>query len=140
MFPTTRRAAKIAAAAAVIPASLLVAAAAPTAAGAAWAHPASRFEVRQILFGGKLRHTFVPAGSARRRSEPLTQPDDITVLGRDLFAGFQNGVGPQGQAVDRPGQPGTGDRARPGAARHDLHRRQAGTVKLSRGGCGPWSR
>jgi hypothetical protein len=98
MLPITRRAAKIAAAAAVIPASLLITGtAAAAAAGTAQTHPASRFEVRQILFGGKLRHTFVPAGSARRRSEPLTQPDDITVLGRDLFTGFQNGVGPQGQ-------------------------------------------
>ena len=27
----------------------------------------------------------------------LTQPDDITQMGRDLFVGFQNGVGPQGE-------------------------------------------
>jgi hypothetical protein len=44
------------------------------------------------------RHTFLAAGSAKRRSEPLTQPDDMTRIGRDLFTGFQNGVGPQGQA------------------------------------------
>ena len=31
-------------------------------------------------------------------SEALTQPDDITRVGGDLFTGFQNGVGPQGQA------------------------------------------
>ena len=100
MLPTTRRAAKILMAAAGIPASVLIAGTAMAATagpGAAQHHPAPRFAVRQILLGGKLRHTFVPAGSTKRRSEPLTQPDDITVLGRDLFTGFQNGVGPQGQ-------------------------------------------
>jgi len=29
--------------------------------------------------------------------EALAQPDDITALGQDVFVGFQNGVGPQGQ-------------------------------------------
>ena len=103
MLPTARRTVKILTAAAVIPASLLIAGtamaatAAPAGPGAVQHHPAPRFAVRQILFGSKLRHAFVPAGSAGRRSEPLAQPDDITVLGRDLFTGFQNGVGPQGQ-------------------------------------------
>ncbi len=99
MLPTTRQAAKILAAAAVIPASLLIAgtAMAATAAPAA-AHPAARFAVRPILFGSKLHHTFVLAGSTKRRSEPLTQPDDITHMGHDLFTAFQNGIGPQGQA------------------------------------------
>jgi hypothetical protein len=100
MPPTTRRAAKILMAAAVIPASLLsagTAMAATAGPGAAQHHPAPRFAVRQILFGSKLGHTFVPAGSTKRRSEPLTQPDDITVLGRNLFTGFQHGVGPQGE-------------------------------------------
>jgi hypothetical protein len=101
MLPTARRTVKILTAAAVIPASLLIAGtamaatAAPAGPGAVQHHPAPRFAVRQILFGSKLRHAFVPAGSAGRRSEPLAQPDDITVLGRDLFTGFQNGVGPQ---------------------------------------------
>jgi hypothetical protein len=104
MLPTTRRAAKILTAAAVIPASLLIAGtamaatAAPAGPGAIQHPPAARFAVRQILFGSKLRHTFVPAGSTRRRSEPLTQPDDITHMGPDLFTAFQNGIGPQGQA------------------------------------------
>jgi hypothetical protein len=31
-------------------------------------------------------------------TEPLADPDDITVLGHHLFNGFQNGVGPQGEA------------------------------------------
>jgi hypothetical protein len=54
--------------------------------------------VTQVLFGMKLSHTFTPAGSTTSQSEPLTSPDDITILGRNLFVTFQNGVGPQGQA------------------------------------------
>lgn len=30
--------------------------------------------------------------------EAISQPDDITSLGGDIYVGFQNGVGPQGQA------------------------------------------
>ncbi len=30
-------------------------------------------------------------------TEALADPDDITLLGNDIFVGFQNGVGPQGQ-------------------------------------------
>ena len=109
-MPTiSRRAAKIIAATAAIPASLLfadataaVASPARTSASAS-SHalrqpPAQRYRVRQILNGMKLRHTFIPAGSAKPRSEPLADPDDITVLGRHLYTAFQNGVGPQGQA------------------------------------------
>jgi hypothetical protein len=55
------------------------------------------FKVAQILLGASLHHTFVPAGSATPRSEALSDPDDISQLGPDLFVGFQNGVGPQGQ-------------------------------------------
>jgi hypothetical protein len=101
MLPTVRRAAKILAAAAVLPASLLIAgtataAAAPARAGAdAW--PTQHYLVRPILFGSKLHHTFKPAGSTKPVTEPLTQPDDITHIGGDLFSGFQNGIGPQGQ-------------------------------------------
>src|ERR1700691_4853305 len=58
----------------------------------------TRFKVRVILNGAKLRHTFIPAGSRKSETEPLADPDDITVLGHHLFSGFQNGVGPQGQA------------------------------------------
>jgi hypothetical protein len=99
---TVRRAAKLLAAAAILPASLLIAgtttaAAAPARAGIhAW--PNQRYLVRPILFGSKLKHTFIPAGSTTPRTEPLTQPDDITHIGSDLFSGFQNGIGPQGQA------------------------------------------
>jgi hypothetical protein len=107
-MPTiSRRAAKIIATAA-IPASLLfagataaVASPARTSASAsshALRQPAQRYRVRRILNGMKLRHTFIPVGSAKPRSEPLADPDDITVLGRHLYTAFQNGVGPQGQA------------------------------------------
>ncbi len=56
------------------------------------------YNVRTILSGKSLHHWYFKAGSKKRHSEPLTQPDDITRIGNDLFAGFQNGVGPQGQA------------------------------------------
>jgi hypothetical protein len=53
---------------------------------------------RTILSGKSLHHWYTRAGSRVRHREPLTQPDDITRIGGDLFTGFQNGVGPQGQA------------------------------------------
>ena len=56
------------------------------------------YSVRQILSGKSLHHWYTRAGSRVRHSEPLTQPDDITLLNGHLFTGFQNGVGPQGQA------------------------------------------
>src|SRR5580698_931139 len=60
-------------------------------------HQARHFRVRVVLNGAHLRHTFVPHGSATPKTEALADPDDITVLGHDLFVGFQNGVGPQGE-------------------------------------------
>jgi hypothetical protein len=54
--------------------------------------------VRQILSGQSLHHWYTRAGSRKQHRESLTQPDDITVIRRNLFTGFQNGVGPQGQA------------------------------------------
>ena len=54
--------------------------------------------MRQILSGQSLHHWYTKAGSRKRYCEALTKPDDITMLGGDLFTGFQNGVGPQGQA------------------------------------------
>ena len=38
------------------------------------------------------------AGSTVSHTETLSDPDDISRLGNDLFVGFQNGVGPQGEA------------------------------------------
>jgi hypothetical protein len=71
---------------------------------ASFAPPASAkpagvtYQVTQILSGESLHHSYQSAGSPVWHSEPLTQPDDITRVGGDLFTGFQNGVGPQGQA------------------------------------------
>jgi hypothetical protein len=56
------------------------------------------YQATQILSGQSLHHSYQRAGSRRWHSEPLTQPDDITRIGGDLFTGFQDGVGPQGQA------------------------------------------
>ena len=109
MLVTGRRTVKILAATAVFPVGLLLAGSSAAIASpvttrrfclgstrpAAW-RP-STYRVRRILNGMKLRHTFTPAGSATRRSEPLTSPDDITVLGHHIFTAFQNGIGPQGQ-------------------------------------------
>jgi GLTT repeat (6 copies) len=50
-----------------------------------------------ILSGTTLTHTFTPAGTTLPATEPLSDPDDITLLGDDIFVGFQDGVGPQGQ-------------------------------------------
>jgi hypothetical protein len=58
----------------------------------------STYTVRVILSGKSLHHWYTKAGSRKRYSEPLSQPDDITRVGNDLFSGFQNGLGPQGQA------------------------------------------
>jgi len=56
------------------------------------------YSVRVILSGKGLHHWYTRAGSRKLYREPLTQPDDITQFGGILFTGFQNGVGPQGQA------------------------------------------
>jgi hypothetical protein len=56
------------------------------------------FHVSQILLGTSLHHTYTSTGSTATRSETLSDPDDISRWGNDLFVGFQNGVGPQGQA------------------------------------------
>ena len=94
-----RRNAKVLAAAALAAAGMALAVpAAASAAPGAQHSQGARFSVRVILNGAKLRHTFIPVGSAKARTEPLADPDDITVLGHHLFSGFQNGVGPQGQA------------------------------------------
>lgn len=97
---TARRSAKLFAAAALAAAGVAFAVpAAASAAAPATNHSGEpRFAVRVILNGAKLRHTFLPVGSTKRATEPLADPDDITVLGHHLFSGFQNGVGPQGQA------------------------------------------
>jgi len=54
--------------------------------------------VTQILLGSSLHHSFTLAGSTTVHTDALTNPDDISQWGGDLYVGFQNGVGPQGQA------------------------------------------
>ena len=54
--------------------------------------------VKQIVLGTTLRHSFQPGGKGASRTEDLTQPDDIVTLGGNLYVGFQNGVGSQGEA------------------------------------------
>src|SRR5450432_4082313 len=96
MLTTARRVAKIVAATAVVPGSLLFAgtagaSASPARVGVSASYhgfrqfPAPGFRVRQILNGTRLRHAFIPAGTAQHRSEPLASPDDITVLGHHLY-------------------------------------------------------
>ena len=70
-------------------------------AGAAPGHVtrSSTLTVQQVLLGNSLQHSFMPAGgtAAQAQTQTLSNPDDITQLGDDVFVGFQNGVGPQGQ-------------------------------------------
>jgi hypothetical protein len=65
---------------------------------AATASAGPTFHVSQILSGASLHHTFLTSGSTSAQSESLSGPDDITRWGHELFVGFQNGVGPLGQA------------------------------------------
>jgi hypothetical protein len=51
-----------------------------------------------VLVGNSLSHTFTDVNTGMPASETLSHPDDVTQLGFDVFVGFQNGVGPQGQA------------------------------------------
>ncbi len=62
------------------------------------ASPGSTLTAQTVLTGSSLTHTFTASGAIAPTSEPLRNPDDITGLGGDIFVGFQNGVGPQGQA------------------------------------------
>jgi hypothetical protein len=54
--------------------------------------------VRQIAFGKDLHHAYQANGKGAWHTEALTQPDDISELWGRIYAGFQNGIGPQGQA------------------------------------------
>jgi hypothetical protein len=56
------------------------------------ASAAASFTNRVFASGAKIFHA-TPKGKA-----PISQPDDITYLDGRIFVGFQNGVGPQGQA------------------------------------------
>ena len=53
---------------------------------------ATSFTSRVFATGTGITHP------AAKGEEPVSKPDDITLLGSHIFVGFQNGVGPQGQA------------------------------------------
>ncbi len=55
------------------------------------------FAVKQIVLAMTLKHTFQPNGKGAATSESLTQPDDIVAVGGNIYVGFQNGVGSQGE-------------------------------------------
>jgi hypothetical protein len=82
---------------ALVPAATLASAAPPGADGQGWGGQRGPLTAKTILSGDSLTHTFTAAGTTTMSSEPLSDPDDITRLGSDIFVGFQNGVGPQGQ-------------------------------------------
>jgi hypothetical protein len=53
--------------------------------------------VKQIVLGSTLKHSYHPDGKGVARAESLSQPDDIVTLDGNLYVGFQNGVGSQGE-------------------------------------------
>jgi hypothetical protein len=55
------------------------------------------FTVKQIVLGTTLKHSYQPNGKGAATTESLAQPDDIVTLGGNLYVGFQNGVGSQGE-------------------------------------------
>jgi hypothetical protein len=56
-------------------------------------HQAGQFNASVFASGAAITHPL--AGGGR---EPISNPDDITSLGDRIFVGFQDGVGPQGEA------------------------------------------
>jgi hypothetical protein len=76
----------------LLPAALLSAGTATAAVASAHAATPPIFTTRVFASGTHLVHD-TPTGE-----ETISQPDDITSLGHHIFVGFQNGVGPQGQA------------------------------------------
>ena len=61
------------------------------------AGPPNTLTLKQIVLGTTLKHRFQPNGKGAARTESLSQPDDIVTLGGNLYVGFQNGVGSQGE-------------------------------------------
>jgi hypothetical protein len=75
----------------LLPTALLAAGSANAAVAPAHAGAAATFSTRVFASAAHLAHA-TPKGR-----EAISGPDDITALGHDIFVGFQNGVGPQGQ-------------------------------------------
>ena len=61
-------------------------------AASAQAAPTGTFTSRVFASGAHIFH------ATAKGEEPVSDPDDITFLEGGIFVGFQNGVGPQGQA------------------------------------------
>ena len=91
--PSTPRAATVALSIALVSLGVSIAAPAANASSSARA-----LRVTQILAGSSLHHSYTPKSSSTSKVETLSNPDDVSVGGQDLFVGFQNGVGPQGEA------------------------------------------
>ena len=54
--------------------------------------------VKQTVEATTIKHSYQPNGKGAVSTEHLTQPDDLVTLGGNLYVGFQNGVGSQGEA------------------------------------------
>jgi hypothetical protein len=57
------------------------------------------FTFKTLILGDTLTHSFQPNGTGAATTGKLTQPDDIVALGGNLYVGFQNGVGSQGEVA-----------------------------------------
>ena len=55
--------------------------------------------VKQLIFGDTIKHSFQHNGTGATTTGRLSQPDDIVALGGNLYVGFQNGVGSQGEVA-----------------------------------------
>jgi hypothetical protein len=110
MYATRGRRAKVLGAVFVLPLGVIWAGG-DVAGASSDATSASVFTAHIVLSGSTLSHTFTPQGGTMSTTEALTDPDDITLLGNDIFVGPQNGTGSTNDAVDAirgrfvPGQP-----------------------------------
>ena len=66
-------------------------------AGASASAANGTLSVKQIVQATTLKHSYQPNGNGAAKTESLSQPDDIVALGGNLYVGFQNGVGSQGE-------------------------------------------
>ncbi|HEY0938075.1 MAG TPA: hypothetical protein VGD91_30570 [Trebonia sp.] len=78
-------------------ASAPAAASAGSPSSASAAVPAGTLSVKQLAYATTLKHSFQPNGKGAVKTESLSQPDDIVTVGGNLYVGFQDGVGSQGE-------------------------------------------
>src|SRR5262249_33502801 len=57
------------------------------------------FTIKQLILGEAMKHSFKPNGTGGMQTEHLCHPADIAALGGHVYVGFQNNVGPQGEAA-----------------------------------------